>query len=171
MDILNLLQPSSILSPLLLSAIVGLIILFIPRRVRYLSELIALASTAYMLFVGASMFFGTDPAYHFNTRNEVRRAYVSGLLYKAEQHKLFALRRERTAGEVQLVRHECTAQETVAVLTDLEFRLEELGCLLAAKAFELIGQVPENGDVASRGTQWLQSLQRPLTIAASPHAR
>src|SRR5437870_346539 len=63
-----------------------------------------------------SIFFGGDPVYQFNARGELRRAFVNGLLYKAVQGKLAALRRVRSADETQLVRHDLTPAETVQFL-------------------------------------------------------
>src|SRR5690606_4241518 len=54
----------------------------------------------------ASFYFGPEPVWHFNTSQELRRAYVGGLLYKAEQGRLVSLQRNRTSGQVQLLRHE-----------------------------------------------------------------
>jgi hypothetical protein len=119
----------------------------------------------------ASCYFGPDPAFHFNTRHELRRAYVDGLLYKAEQRKLIALRRERTTGEVQLIRHECDRKETAALLDDLETRLSALAAMLASGELTIVGQVPSEIDVVARVSDWLQSLDRPIAIATSPHAR
>ena len=60
----------------------------------------------------ASIYFGQDAAYHFNTANELRRAFIGGTLYKADRGRLAALVRRRTAAEVELVRHDL--DETVA---------------------------------------------------------
>src|SRR6184192_244955 len=53
-----------------------------------------------------SVYFGADEAYQFNTTGELRRAYRDGALYKAERRRLVRLARQRTAEEVQLIRHE-----------------------------------------------------------------
>src|SRR5437867_13443850 len=50
----------------------------------------------------ASFFFGQSPVYQFNSRCELRRAYVGGLLYKVDNGKLVEMRRERTANAVEL---------------------------------------------------------------------
>ncbi|MBN2135630.1 MAG: NADH-quinone oxidoreductase subunit L [Acidobacteria bacterium] len=62
MDIMNILQPSNLLCPLILPAIVGFIILLIPKKVKYVSEFFALATTAYMLYVGFTLFGIKDAA-------------------------------------------------------------------------------------------------------------
>ena len=58
-----------------------------------------------------SVYLSADEAYHFNTRHELRRAYLDGRLLKAERQRLVALTRNRTATEVQLVRHQLTWTE------------------------------------------------------------
>src|SRR6188472_3162282 len=58
-----------------------------------------------------SAFFGADPVYQFNAEGELRRAYVSGLLFKAAQGRLISLNRVRTASEVQLVLHALSSGE------------------------------------------------------------
>src|SRR6186997_1242741 len=60
----------------------------------------------------ASFFFGVDPVYQFNAACELRRAFVGGLLYKAERGRLVSLSRQRTMESVALFRAELTAQAT-----------------------------------------------------------
>jgi hypothetical protein len=119
----------------------------------------------------ASFYFGADAVFHFNSARELRRAHRDDRLYKAEQRQLVALRRERTAGEVQLVRHVCTPAETTAVVEDLETRLETLAAMLASRASAIIGQVPVEADILGRVRNWLIGLSRPVALAPSPHAR
>ncbi len=40
----------------------------------------------------ASVYFGGDTAYHFNSDGELRRAYADGLLYKADIGRLTSTR-------------------------------------------------------------------------------
>ena len=74
----------------------------------------------------ASIYFGGDPAYHFNTRHELRRGYDNGQLLKAERGHLIALTRCRTERETQLVRRDVTDRETTEYLSNLEVRLAAL---------------------------------------------
>lgn len=113
-----------------------------------------------------SVYIGADPALHFNGRNELRRAYVEGRLLKAERGRLVSLTRERSAAKVALVRHEFNAAETVALLTDVAGRLEELRIVLSGASFRVVGQVPEDRDVVARVRDWLASLEIPVAIAA-----
>src|SRR5688500_7447259 len=71
----------------------------------------------------ASVFFGGDPVYQFNSQGELRRAFVRGLLYKAERGRLVELRRERTSHETSLIRRELDAAEQDEMLRGAETRL------------------------------------------------
>src|SRR5687767_7509073 len=57
----------------------------------------------------ASFFFGADPVYQFNTSGELRRAFVTGQLIKADRGTLAAFDRHRTETEVQFVRRDLNA--------------------------------------------------------------
>src|SRR5262245_21670625 len=95
----------------------------------------------------ASFYFGSDPVYHFNTARELRRAYIGGLLYKAEQGRLVSLSRERTDAAIFLNRIEISQNEAADILMALRDRLLALHGALAACHFEVVGQVPPDADV------------------------
>ncbi len=113
-----------------------------------------------------SIYFSADEAYHFNSRHELRRAYLDGLLLKAEQHGLVALTRHRTPKEVQLVRHELAEPEHQALLEKLLAKLQQL----CQGALVIQGTVPADLPAHERIAQWLAPLA-PIRIAAQPHAR
>jgi hypothetical protein len=102
-----------------------------------------------------SVFFGDDPAYHFNADNELRRAYCDGLLIKANSGRLASLRRVRTENETQLVHHVFSDAEQEAFLAETTRRMEQLEVALTNEAFELKGQVPADTDVLRRVSNWL----------------
>jgi hypothetical protein len=116
----------------------------------------------------ASVFFGADPAYHFNAAGELRRAFVSGLLYKAERSRLVSLRRQRVPGEVQLLRHELNEEETSAFLAELARRLDALQGAIAGVQVEVLRQAPPTADVFARIRNWLASRSLPVAIASTP---
>lgn len=118
-----------------------------------------------------SVYWGEEPAYHFNTRCELRRAYVRGLLFKAEGGRLVSLRRERSGGQVSLVRHELDDSEQQTLLEALAARHERLLAALQTGQAALVRQVPEAGEVRERVCLWLASLPRPIGVAIGPHAR
>lgn len=118
-----------------------------------------------------SVYFGAEPAYHFNSQGELRRAYLDGKLLKAEARRLVALSRVRTAAEVQLVRHELSTEEHAAVLQSLQSRLTNLWSALASGNCRVLRQVPDDLPALDRAQQWLEPLMAGIAIAAAPHAR
>jgi hypothetical protein len=119
----------------------------------------------------ASFYFGAERVYQFNTTRELRRAYIDGLLYKAERGQLVALTRERSESEVSLVRRELTSDETSAILTSLASHLDRLRDALQAQACTLIGQVPDDRDVEGRIKDWLVALSSSPQVANRPNVR
>ena len=117
-----------------------------------------------------SVYFGADPVYQFNSARELRRAYVGGLLYKAEQGRLIELRRERTASEVQLLRRDLAAGEVASLLATAKARLERLARAIDSSTAQWTGQVPANVDVAKRTAGALQTVLPHVRISAAPHA-
>jgi hypothetical protein len=117
----------------------------------------------------ASVFFGSEPVYHFNAADELRRAYCDGLLYKAEGGRLVSLRRERQEGEVRLLRHELSDSEQRAFMERMQQELHSFAARLEAGTYHIAGQVPKNGDVLNRVRNWLSGLGT-IRVAASPHA-
>lgn len=116
-----------------------------------------------------SLFFGPDPAYHFNTLRQLRRAYVDGLLYKAEHGTLVALRRERTENEMQLIRQKLDRAETGEFIAALLARMTQLRRALDGGSLRIVGQSPLEVDIILRTKQWLSELGEEVQIAASPN--
>jgi hypothetical protein len=65
---------------------------------------------------GWSVFFGPDRVYHFDASGRLRRAYLEGFLYRSEGLTLSRLRRERSATETSLLRHDLDAAELQGLL-------------------------------------------------------
>lgn len=116
-----------------------------------------------------SIYFGSDPAYHFNSGGQLRRAYCGGLLFKAEQGRLVSLDRVRRENEVQLMRHDLRDDEQAKSLADMFARLRELVQQCELHTLITVGQVPAGADVLSRTLTWLSQLGE-VRIAESPHA-
>ena len=66
-----------------------------------------------------SIYFGEDPAYHFNAAGHLRRAYLDGRLLKAERGRLIVIERVRTEKQVQLHSHELDTAAAAAVVDHL----------------------------------------------------
>jgi hypothetical protein len=118
----------------------------------------------------ASFYFGQRCAFHFNSEGRLRRAFVAGRLLKAEQGRLVALRRNRTASEVELLRHELTDDETTALLKSCGDRLKLLRDALAAGTHQVVGQVPQGVDVVDKVLAWVNDHAAHVTIADSPRS-
>ena len=114
-----------------------------------------------------SIYFGEDPAYHFNPAGELRRAYVAGRLIKAESGNLVAMVRERTDDATSLVSRELPADETQRFLATMQERLAALATALAQGAYDPDGEVPPGADVVPRLAQWLAE-HGQIAVAASP---
>ncbi|MBX3432776.1 MAG: hypothetical protein KF847_05615 [Pirellulales bacterium] len=116
----------------------------------------------------ASVYFGEDPAYHFNPAGRLRRAFVGGELLKADEGALVAMRRERSATEVALASRRLAPAETEALLADATERLGRVAAALAAGRFTIEGQEPPQGDALARFASLAPSLL-PLRIANVPN--
>ncbi len=120
---------------------------------------------------GVSFYFTTDRVYQFTSVGELRRAFVDGLLVKAERGRLVALRKQRTATAVALVRHELTPAETSALLAELRRHFQVLDEALTTANFQVVGQVPDGADVIGQIRSWRAAHSSSPAIAHSPRAR
>lgn len=118
----------------------------------------------------ASFFFEQDPAYHFNSRHELRRAYALGSLYKAEQGRLIRLTRQRSAEETALVRHELSASELEDFLAAAHRRLRLLLTALEENRAQVVGIAAAGGDIVAHVAAWLAAHGPSFSVAARPHA-
>jgi hypothetical protein len=118
----------------------------------------------------ASVYFGASPAYHFNARNELRRAYVGDQLWKAQAGRLVTMKRERGANEVKLLTREISETEQQSALDALRTQLSQLATdLSTAERHTVIGQVPEDRDVFARVLAWLRELPEEIVVAERPN--
>jgi hypothetical protein len=115
-----------------------------------------------------SLYLDDDPVYHFNDRGELRRAFIEGRLIKAEHGRLVSLMRKRTEQEVALERQSGSEDASREVSARLAQILSDLVAEMNANRFEVVGQIPEDGDAAVRVSAWLNRYRNPM-IAASPH--
>jgi hypothetical protein len=119
----------------------------------------------------ASFYFGADPVYQFNSVGELRRAYINGLLYKAERRQMVALHLKRSETDVALVRHELTGEEISALLELLQQHMERLQVALETGTHTLVGQVPDDCDIMTRIIDCLVAFSSSPRIANKPHVR
>lgn len=117
-----------------------------------------------------SVYFGSEQVYQFTSEGQLRRAFVDDLLYKAEQGRLVALRRQRTDRAVELVRHDLDDAETRRFLEAMRAHLGKLQRALAEGRATIVGQVPAGIDVVGRVRSWLDKDSPGVTIARGPRA-
>lgn len=115
----------------------------------------------------ASIYFGADPAYHFNAAGELRRAYSDGLLIKAERGRLISLDRVRQADEVQLLRREMPVEAEQKFLGELIERMRMLLLQLRDRQLVSVGQMPADADVLGPVMAWLAD-RDGVAVADSP---
>ncbi|TWU28569.1 hypothetical protein [Bythopirellula polymerisocia] len=115
-----------------------------------------------------SLYFDSDPVYHFNSENQLRRAFLDGNILKADQGKLVAWDPLRTSGSVNMVRREFSAADQEQLGKDLIRKLRELKSSLAEQQFTLLGQVPVDGRGLERLSNWLESFC-DFTVAKTPN--
>jgi hypothetical protein len=118
----------------------------------------------------ASVYFGSEPAYHFNSAGELRRAFYHGALIKAEQGRLVEMRRNRKADVVALESKMLADTEKQRLVDEIQADLGRLATELREGCYLMIGQVPAEADVRGRVMAWLEGLGT-VAIATSPHAR
>jgi hypothetical protein len=116
-----------------------------------------------------SIFFGEDPVYQFNAEGELRRAYSAGSLLKANGGRLSTLQRVRTENEVRLLRHDLNETDMAQFHTQMANHLHAFAALINTQAFDVVGQVPQDGDILGRLKRWFAS-HRNVQIAQRPNA-
>ena len=114
-----------------------------------------------------SLYFETEPVYQFNSRRQLRRAFVDDRLIKAEAGRLIAMKRNQNPTLSELERHDLTDAEQNSLVHAMKRRLAELKHALDHQQFQLVGQVPAEGDLICQLKKWLENLDE-LTIADSP---
>jgi hypothetical protein len=116
----------------------------------------------------ASFYLAAERVYQFTSAGQLRRAYVDGLIYKAQQRQLVALRRQRNQQTVELIRHVLDPAATADFMDLARLHLETVHHALAKNKFDVLGQVPENVDVLARIRCWLDEFAADAEIALSP---
>lgn len=94
-----------------------------------------------------SLYFGADPVYQFDADGGLRRAYVSGLLYRTQGKTLARLRRSRSDAETTLYRYDLDPAELAAFQTALRECVGAFAGALAAGRVQILRRIPAD-DVA-----------------------
>jgi len=123
-----------------------------------------------------SVFIDQDPAFHFNTRGELRRAYLDGRKLAAEDGRFNELvRRTDATGRLSLARRILTASEFADVqavlmksFIDLKAQLIDLRTQEHADAIDLEVIGLSADEFRNKLSAWLADHPGPYPIAKSP---
>jgi hypothetical protein len=91
-----------------------------------------------------SLYFGADPALHFDADGRLRRAYCDGHLYRTQGTTLAKLDRRRTASATELVRHDLSESELAEFRERVRASLASLQSKLVAGSARTLRQVPDS---------------------------
>ena len=116
------------------------------------------------------IYFGPQPVYQFNSLGQFRRAFVEDVKITAQAGRLASLHRRVQDGQVQMVRHNFTVDETQAFLTTMVNRLTSLCNQIASGEVTVTRQIPSDIDLLARVNEWLELLRTAITIAKQPNA-
>jgi hypothetical protein len=97
-----------------------------------------------------SLYFGSDPVYHFAADGALRRAFRGDNLFRSSGQTLARLSRTRTNEEVQLFRHDLTTVELAQFMTRMSEDLSRLKTAIESGSAQVARQVPEDGDLEAR---------------------
>jgi hypothetical protein len=117
-----------------------------------------------------ALYFGGDPVYQFNSAGALRRAFLAGQMYKAENGRLIRLVRERSADTTQLTRTELSNEEQTIALARVSSHLGRLQDTLLEHRYVVVGQVPADSDIVAKLQAALSALPQPLIVAERPNA-
>ncbi len=116
-----------------------------------------------------SIYFGADPAFHFNSRGELRRAFVRGELWKAERGRLVVMRRQRSPESVTLESRSAAGEEEQRLLSEWAGRIDRLRRALAEREAEFVQGVGQDAEDPEYWRSALEPLGRLLRVAARPN--
>lgn len=89
-----------------------------------------------------SVYCGSDPVYHFDPQDRLRRAFIGGNLYRSQGTTLARLTRQETATETVLVRHDLDSVELATVLDDMRTFLAHLADALKLGSVTVQQSIP-----------------------------
>lgn len=117
-----------------------------------------------------AIFLGQQRVYQFTSAGDLRRAYVDGLLYKAQAGKLVSMRRERTLEAVNLVSVPLNELAKCEFFSEMQAWLDQLKRATERGQYSVLGQVPPDAAVIERVLAWLTAHSGRIAIANSPRS-
>ena len=116
-----------------------------------------------------SVYFGADPVYHFNSRGELRRAFIDGLLWKADRGRLVRMRRARSPEQTLLMATTVEADEQATRLARLQAELATFIDSVKREQTQLIESVGPQADEREYWLSRLTVVAGCLRVANRPH--
>lgn len=116
----------------------------------------------------ASLYIGGDEAWHWTSGGQLRRAFLRGVLYKAEHGKLVALVRQRGPQAVRLRAEPVSAEAAEELLRRQAQRLHALRAAWESGGLTVLRQVPADWDVLGAVGAWL-AVHPGHQVASRPH--
>jgi hypothetical protein len=90
-----------------------------------------------------SIYFGTDPVYHFDASGRLRRAFAAGDLFRSQGTTLARLTRVRQPARTELRRHDLHPDELALFLRTAHARLGSLATALDRCGTRVLRCVPD----------------------------
>ncbi len=116
-----------------------------------------------------SIYFGEDPVFQFNGKDELRRAYFESCRYAAKAHRLYRLEKPLNGGQVQLSWIEDAKSERVIQQIVVE-RFAMIMDQLRSNSIEVLQTIPANENPLPTIAQRLQAFVLLPKVANSPSA-
>ena len=115
-----------------------------------------------------SIYFGSERVFQFDRRNQLRRVYLDGQRFAAQQGTLVELVRARRGGRLELRRDQVDGERIHEIIDCLQGCLAKIATSMCVTPWQTVGLTPP--EFAERIDKWLGELPDPIQIAHSPHA-
>ncbi|MEW4490680.1 hypothetical protein AB1L42_21535 [Thalassoglobus sp. JC818] len=112
-----------------------------------------------------SVYFNTDPCYHFDAENRLMRAFVDGKLLRTHGTFLAQLNRIRTEQETVLQRHDMVDDELQELLSDVHANLKQFQESLVQNQLTVVRSSDEETDLSSLTERLEVILSKPIALA------
>lgn len=88
-----------------------------------------------------SIYFGSDPVFHFDDNDRLRRAFLGGDLYRTQGKTLARLTRRRSAAATELLRYDLTGDELLEFLGAMNARLKRFRDAVAQRKATVVRRI------------------------------
>jgi hypothetical protein len=106
-----------------------------------------------------AIYFDDDPVYQFNSQGELRRAFVSGQIIKADKGQLVAWERSETLDQTAMLSRRLNIESTHELVNAMLARFAELKASISNGNTNIVGQAPPDGDALAKLQKWLERIE------------